>query len=92
MAITIQKLFENIVAEIPSELLGLQVKGVHYDSRKIKKDFLFIAVKGFQSDGHKYLKQVAGAGALAAVVEDFDATVFPHPTICEAIREAIVHA
>ncbi len=26
------------------------------------------------------------------LVEDFDETVFPHPTICEAIREAIVHA
>ena len=26
------------------------------------------------------------------LVEDFDETVFPHPTICESIREAIVHA
>ncbi len=29
---------------------------------------------------------------LEMLVEDFDETVFPHPTICEAVREAILHA
>ncbi len=28
---------------------------------------------------------------LEMLVKNFDETVFPHPTICEAVREAILH-
>ena len=31
------------------------VTGIFYDSRKIKKDSLFIAIKGFNVDGHNYI-------------------------------------
>jgi dihydrolipoamide dehydrogenase len=29
---------------------------------------------------------------LEMLAKDFDETVFPHPTICEAVREAILSA
>ena len=39
------------------------ISGVFYDSRKIKKDSLFIAIKGFNVDGHKYIDKAIELGA-----------------------------
>jgi len=35
--------------------MNLEVAGVAFDSRKVKKDFLFVAIKGHQSDGHEFI-------------------------------------
>lgn len=45
------------------------INQLQIDSRKVGKDDLFIAVKGFEADGHAYLDQAARQGALATVVE-----------------------
>ena len=50
--------------EILAGLEGLKVKGtlekeitnVESDSRKIEKDGMFIAIKGFDTDGHLYIE------------------------------------
>jgi len=47
-----------------------EVTDVAFDSRKVKKDALFVAVKGMQSDGHTYIKQTIKAGATVIVLED----------------------
>ncbi|MCP4672173.1 MAG: UDP-N-acetylmuramoyl-L-alanyl-D-glutamate--2,6-diaminopimelate ligase, partial [Desulfobacula sp.] len=39
------------------------------DSREIKKDSLFIAVKGFKTDGHNYIDQAFAQGAAAVIVQ-----------------------
>ncbi|HLB59760.1 MAG TPA: UDP-N-acetylmuramoyl-L-alanyl-D-glutamate--2,6-diaminopimelate ligase [Bdellovibrionota bacterium] len=51
------------------------IKGIHYDSRKISKGDLFVAVKGLTSNGHTYLGQIAEQGALGAIVERKDPTL-----------------
>lgn len=66
------ELFKNIEAEIPEAVMHKQVTNIHYDSRKIVKGYLFVAVKGFKSDGHTYLPKVAESGAVAAVVEQIN--------------------
>ncbi len=43
--------------------------GVVLDSRKVEKDFLFIATKGERVDGHDFIPQVMEKGALAVVCE-----------------------
>jgi len=43
--------------------------GVSIDSRAIKAGQLFIALTGPRFDGHDYLNEVAGKGAVAALVE-----------------------
>ncbi|MGQ0793931.1 MAG: UDP-N-acetylmuramoyl-L-alanyl-D-glutamate--2,6-diaminopimelate ligase [Deltaproteobacteria bacterium] len=47
-----------------------EITGVAYSSRDIKPGFIFIAVKGERTDGHRYVSQAAAAGAKAAAVED----------------------
>jgi len=34
---------------------NLVIKGIHCDSRKILKNFIFVAIKGENNDGHKYI-------------------------------------
>jgi UDP-N-acetylmuramoyl-L-alanyl-D-glutamate--2,6-diaminopimelate ligase len=47
----------------------LNISEVVSDSRKIRPGALFVAVRGFKSDGHRFLEKAAAAGAVAAVVE-----------------------
>jgi len=51
----------------------VEVVDIAFDSRKVKKDFLFVAVKGNQSDGHTYISQTIKAGATVIVVENLPA-------------------
>jgi UDP-N-acetylmuramoyl-L-alanyl-D-glutamate--2,6-diaminopimelate ligase len=46
-----------------------------FDSRKVTKDCLFIAVKGVHNDGHEYIQQAIEQGAVAIVGEVFDEPV-----------------
>jgi UDP-N-acetylmuramoyl-tripeptide--D-alanyl-D-alanine ligase len=45
-----------------------RVAGVSIDSRRIRAGELFIAIHGPSHDGHNYLAEVFGGGAIAAVV------------------------
>lgn len=44
--------------------------GVACDSRLVQPGNLFVALKGAQTDGHLFLKEVSEKGAVAAVVQD----------------------
>lgn len=50
--------------------LKIEIKDVTSDSRQVKKGALFIAIKGFETDGHKYLKDVKDNGASAIMVQE----------------------
>lgn len=44
--------------------------GVSIDSREIRKNFLFVAIKGETTDGHNYIENVFKKGAAAAIVNE----------------------
>ncbi len=48
----------------------IEIKSVCNDSRKAAKGSLFVAVKGFASDGHDYICSVVEKGACAIVCDD----------------------
>jgi len=60
---------------ILSGLEGLKVKGnlniditnIDSDSRNIKKNGLFVAINGFDVDGHNYIKEAIKKGAIAVI-------------------------
>ena len=64
--------------EILVGLEGLKVRGnldvdinnLDSDSRKIGKNDLFIAIKGFESDGHKYVEKAIEQGATAVILQE----------------------
>lgn len=55
--------------------MSVDVKGLCFDSRKVKAGYLFIAVKGTQSDGHEYISKAVTSGAIAVVCEKIPDTV-----------------
>lgn len=50
----------------------LEIKGLTNDSRAVKKGYLFVAVKGSNQDGHRYLAHAVEKGAHALVVENVE--------------------
>ena len=48
----------------------VEVSAIHDDSRKVTFGSLFVAVKGFASDGHEYISRAIGKGARVIVYED----------------------
>ncbi|CEP69517.1 UDP-N-acetylmuramoylalanyl-D-glutamate-2,6-diaminopimelate ligase [Moorella glycerini] len=44
--------------------------GLHYDSRQVQPGFLFVAIKGFKTDGHLYINDALARGAVAVVLEE----------------------
>ncbi|MCD6068328.1 MAG: UDP-N-acetylmuramoyl-L-alanyl-D-glutamate--2,6-diaminopimelate ligase [Bacteroidetes bacterium] len=50
---------------------NLAVSGIVFDSRKVKKDSLFVATRGTNTDGHAYIDTAIEAGANAIVCEEY---------------------
>jgi len=49
---------------------GMTVSAVCTDTRMLEPGSLFVAIKGEIFDGHKFLSEAAGKGAVAAIVQD----------------------
>ena len=43
----------------------VEIAGVEIDSRKVKQGDLFVAMKGTQVDGHRFIGKAIGQGAVA---------------------------
>lgn len=48
----------------------VKVSSLCFDSRKLERDCVFVAVRGGRADGHDYLKVATDQGAAALIVED----------------------
>ncbi|HTL83088.1 MAG TPA: UDP-N-acetylmuramoyl-L-alanyl-D-glutamate--2,6-diaminopimelate ligase, partial [Bacteroidia bacterium] len=52
---------------------NVAITSLAFDSRKVEKDSLFVAVKGTQSNGHDFITKAIELGAVAIVCEEFPA-------------------
>ena len=59
----------NNKAALPQEGLDREVFDIAHDSRKVRPGSLFVAVRGFHSDGHQFIPRAVQAGAVAIVAE-----------------------
>ncbi|MFZ2865844.1 MAG: Mur ligase family protein, partial [Ignavibacteriaceae bacterium] len=59
--------------QITGNIQRKDVADIVYDSRKVQKNSVFVAVKGFNNDGHRFLQEAIAKGAIAVVVEDNEA-------------------
>ena len=48
----------------------VMVNAVHFDSRKVEMDDVFVAIKGTLTDGHKFIEKAINSGAKAIVCEE----------------------
>lgn len=69
------------VVQVLGEVQRQDVGSIEYDSRKVKKNSIFVAIKGFNTDGHKFIVESINKGAIAVIVEDDSAVpveIFTH--------------
>ncbi|HMC26652.1 MAG TPA: UDP-N-acetylmuramoyl-L-alanyl-D-glutamate--2,6-diaminopimelate ligase [Verrucomicrobiae bacterium] len=61
--------FQQILhgAEVLAQNGDCGIRGLAYDSRQIKKGFLFVAMRGESSDGNRFIDEAISAGAVAVV-------------------------
>lgn len=55
--------------QISGNASACDVKGVAYDSRHVRPGDLFICIRGFQQDGHRFLEEALKKGACGVVSE-----------------------
>lgn len=56
--------------QVTGDVQRKDVSGIYYDSRRVKTNSIFVAIKGFNSDGHKFISDAINSGAIAIVIED----------------------
>jgi len=65
----LKRLIDNISHEIIRGNADINILGIEHDSRKIQNGYMFIAIKGFTVDGHKFVNEAINNGAVCIVVE-----------------------
>ncbi|MBA7534431.1 UDP-N-acetylmuramoyl-L-alanyl-D-glutamate--2,6-diaminopimelate ligase [subsurface metagenome] len=60
-------LLQNIEVLKSHGSLGQTIKGIAYDSREVKEGFLFAALSGLHTDGHRYIEEAIVRGAVAVL-------------------------
>ena len=77
------KLLENIpVLELCADP-ETEISGISYDSRKTQPGDLFVAIKGFEADGHRFIPKAVANGAAAVLCEDAPADGTPYVRVAD---------
>jgi UDP-N-acetylmuramoyl-L-alanyl-D-glutamate--2,6-diaminopimelate ligase len=61
---------KGIAATSQNADLSLEITGVSYDSRTTAGGNLFVAVRGFETDGHQFVGAAVGRGAACVLCEE----------------------
>jgi UDP-N-acetylmuramoyl-L-alanyl-D-glutamate--2,6-diaminopimelate ligase len=55
------------------EIIGndkIEISSIEYNSRDVKKNSLFVAIKGLHVDGHDYIQKAIDNGAIAIIIDN----------------------
>ena len=74
----LQKLLADVeVTELHADA-GTEIGDISYDSRNTKPGDLFVAVRGYESDGHKFIGAACKAGAAVILCEEAPSEDVPY--------------
>ena len=65
----LKEIVKNLEILEPRADLEMEISGVSYDSRRTQPGDLFVAVRGFESDGHRFIPKAVEKGAVAVLCE-----------------------
>ena len=65
----IEELLKGIEVVSVTGTKDREISGVGFDSRKVEKGSMFVAVKGYKSDGHDFIDSAVASGATAIICE-----------------------
>lgn len=81
------KLIENVeIVDIRNieSLDGIEIEGISSNSKDIKKNYMFIALKGERFDGHFFIEEAIANGAIVTVGEEELAGNFPYIRVSDS--------
>ena len=81
---------EDLLLDAPAELP--EVTGVTTDSRNATRGSLYVAVRGSETDGHRFVADAARRGASAALVEVPQEAAIPQVQVRDGRRAALAAA
>ena len=55
---------------MPSKMELREIKGIEADSRKVKPDYAYVCIEGYETDGHRYILDAIEQGAIVIVVQN----------------------
>ncbi|MBI9036861.1 MAG: UDP-N-acetylmuramoyl-L-alanyl-D-glutamate--2,6-diaminopimelate ligase [Bacteroidales bacterium] len=58
--------------------IDIEISSIEFNSQKVEKGDLFVAVKGCSVDGHNYINQAIKNGAIAVVCEEIPSVIEKH--------------
>jgi UDP-N-acetylmuramoyl-L-alanyl-D-glutamate--2,6-diaminopimelate ligase len=67
--VRLAKLLRGVETRAGAEHGDLEISGLAYDSRAVKRGTLFVAIRGEKTDGNKFVADAAGLGAAAILSE-----------------------
>ncbi|MCR4430052.1 MAG: UDP-N-acetylmuramoyl-L-alanyl-D-glutamate--2,6-diaminopimelate ligase [Tepidanaerobacteraceae bacterium] len=80
----IEKISDIICVKGP---MDIDISGVAYDSRKVSKGNIFVAIKGFNLDGHSFIPHAISKGAVAVIGElDMDIPEITYIRVADSRR------
>ena len=65
----LNNLLHEVIAEVSNPYKDIEITGLTNNSLDVKEGYLFIAISGYQTDGHSYIEQAIKAGASAIIGE-----------------------
>ena len=68
---------------------AVPITDINFDSRKVRKGTLFVAVRGTLSDGHQFIAQAVADGAVAIVCEELPTQLSSHATYVKVSDSAM---
>lgn len=74
--VTVRKMFQTVFGRMVVTH-EVEVNRVQYDSRRVERGDLFVAISGTASDGHRFISSAIAQGANVVVVERDDAISDP---------------
>ena len=63
------KITENLFKELKQKTLIHDVNGISSNSKEIKKDYIFVAIKGEKFDGADFITEAENNGAFLIIAE-----------------------
>ena len=63
-------LLKNLIKNSPSKLKNLNIKGLAINSNRVKKGFIFFALKGNKTSGENYFREAIKKGAILIVCSE----------------------
>ncbi|MDR0952076.1 MAG: UDP-N-acetylmuramoyl-L-alanyl-D-glutamate--2,6-diaminopimelate ligase [Oscillospiraceae bacterium] len=80
----LQELLKNIQVLESTADGAMEISGLCYDSRRVRPGDVFVALRGYSSDGHKFIDAAAQLGAAAVICQEKPEGSIPYVLVADS--------